>query len=47
MIQKLINLLVQLHLKPTSGFGRTTIIWKAGTIVMLFKEEEIEPGSIN
>ena len=47
MIDRLINLLVLLKLKPASGYGRTTIIWNNNGIVMLYKEEEIKPEMIN
>lgn len=47
MLERLISLLILLHLKPTNGWGRTTVIWKENTIVMIYKEEEIKPETIN
>ena len=47
MIDKLINLLILMKLKPTSGWGRTTIIWKDNGIVMLYREEELKPEMVN
>jgi len=47
MIDKLINLLILLKLKPHSGWGKTTIIWKDNDIVMIYREEQIRPETVN
>ena len=47
MIDKLINLLILMKLKPTSGWGSTTIIWKDDTIVLLSRKDDFKPEIIN
>ncbi len=47
MVKQLIKLLIAMKLKPTSGWGRTIIIWKDGEISLLTKEDNIHPDTIN
>lgn len=47
MISKLLGLLIQMALKPRSGYGETIIIWKNGEIILLTVKEEIKPEHIN
>ncbi len=47
ILQQLMKLLIVLKVKPLSGYGKTEIEWKDGTIVLLTKTESYKPGSIN
>ena len=47
LIDQLINILKILKVRPASGYGRTIIVWNAGEITLVVKEEEILPENIN
>jgi len=47
MFDDLIELLKLLKLRPASGWGRTIIVWHDGEVIMLTKEEDIKPETIN
>ncbi len=47
MLEKLIKLLIAMKLKPTSGWGRTIIIWKDGEISLLTTMNDVLPQNIS
>ncbi len=47
MLDKLIKLLIDMKLKPTSGWGLTIIKWKEDKIVFITKEERVFPENVN
>ena len=45
-MQELKNLLKLMKLRPATGFGEITIIWRNGEIVDLIKKENIKPKEL-